>query len=69
MPIDDQLLIPVWIISGTKRQQRRLGVLLEWEIRKSGTWWAPVAETRGVGSVREQRVSWLAAGSVQEIKG
>jgi hypothetical protein len=66
---DDPLLIPVWVLAGSKRHQRRPGVLLEWEIREGRTWWGLVAETRGIGSFRQKRVSWHPARSLQEIKG
>lgn len=70
--MDDWLLIPVWIVHGTKRHQRRAGVLLQWELRDR-TWWALVAEVRPTYSSdlrrgRERRLSWYAAGQLQQIR-
>lgn len=60
--MDDWLLIPVWVVHGTKRHQRRPGVLLAWE-RRDGVWWGLVAEVRG----RQRRLSWYAGAQLRRI--
>jgi hypothetical protein len=62
LPVDP-LLIPVWVIHGRKKHQRRAGVLMHWENR-DGHWWGLVAERRGT----ERRLSWYAAGQLLPIR-